>query len=585
MELTTEQINKLKQQGLDDNKISALAQAKGYTLPQQKPTQKLTTKQVSDLKAKGLDDTKIQALAQSKGFELPKEEGIISKVFRGITAPVVSTLVRPFQAIAEGAGATAERVNKRTAEILPYYAKDNYLDVPQTGKDVLKDVGRAAETVSLGIGGAGTASTIKTGLKGAVIAGAKEGAIVGAKTGALTSFGQALQDAEVQPSDVAMKTLFGATAGAVTGGAIGAITPVVVKGVNTVKKYTNVDQINTELNKLNTEVFKPTAKQSEKFSRQGKDPIKTYTDIFGSDIPSVGKDNRFTNESIDEFVNKVNDVYKPASEGFNTILRNSPEVNSLTKARNDAVSNLDMFNLTPSMREKAISQIDANFSAIRNDALQKGLLQGDNIPVYFTDNLKDQFWAQTKNFGTEEATVANSVNSAIGHGFKDAIESSIKDTNVKLYNKKLGDLIVLRDFLDTKRGALSGTGGKMTRLMARVAGTVAGSPGGTIGSVLGNLTGDKLAQIMINPAMQPYRWLINKKLAQLPKAEVLKLEEEANAVLQQMFQRRMETLALPAPATEMIAGKLTPVIKNQTAPIIARGVTTFEKGVKRVSNR
>src|SRR6187455_1157168 len=103
MELTTEQINKLKQQGLDDNKISALAQAKGYTLPQSKPTQKLTTKQVLDLKAKGLDDTKIQALAQSKGFELPKEEGFVSKVFRGITAPVVSTLVRPFQAIAEGA--------------------------------------------------------------------------------------------------------------------------------------------------------------------------------------------------------------------------------------------------------------------------------------------------------------------------------------------------------------------------------------------------------------------------------------------------------------------------------------------------
>ena len=81
--------------------------------------------------------------------------------------------------------------------------------------------------------------------------------------------------------------------------------------------------------------------------------------------------------------------------------------------------------------------------------------------------------------------------------------------------------------------------------MARVVGTVAGSQGGPFGAVLGTITGDKIAQIMINPAYQPYRWLLNKKLQQLPQAQVLKLSQEANAVIESMLKKRMSRLALP----------------------------------------
>lgn len=542
MELTQEQINKLKSQGLDDSKISALAQQNGYTLPKPQTKRALTQNEIAQLRTKGLDDNKIQTLAEQNGYSLPEEIGGVQSF--------VQSVAKPFLKVASSIGSIADIAKAKDSKDIEYQSKRprdfGYFGQvsPINTDNPLDAIGTGLEIGSYAIGGGGTASTVVKGLKGKVIQGALTGLKTGAGSGGTMSFGQALQEAEVKPSDVAYKTLFGTALGAGTGLAIGSMTPLIVKSGGIVKKFTNLDQVNTELQKLNTEVFKPTPKQLEKWSVQGKDPMKTYTEIFGTDIPQVGKDNRFSREAINDAVEKVQNVYNPAAEGFNTILRNSPEVNSISKARDMAVKNLDAFDLTPSMQERAIAKIDMEFNAIKEKAIKDGVLLGDDsIPVYYTDLLKDKFWKQTKNFGTEDASIANSVNSSIGHGFKDSIENSITDINVKEYNKKLGDLIVLRDFLDTKVGALAGTGGKMTRLFGRLAGTVAGSQFGSLGSILGNLTGDKVAQVMINPAFQPYRWILNKKLKQLPQSEILKLEQEANTVIQQMAQKRQETIA------------------------------------------
>lgn len=541
MELTQEQINKLKESGMDDAKISALAKQNGYTMPVAE-TKSLSANQVAQLRAKGLDDAKINTLAQQNGYSLPEEVG-------GVQA-FAQAVAKPFLKVASSIGSIADIATAKTKKEADYEMKRprdfGYFGqvAPLNTSNPLDAIGVGAEIGSYAIGGGGTAKTVAQGLKGQILKAAGKGFVGGATSGGTMSFGQALQEAEVKPSDVAYKTLFGTAVGGAVGLPLGAITPVVVKGAGVARRFTNLNEINTELNNLNTQVFKPTPKQLEKWSVQGKDPIKTYTEIFGTEVPQVGKDNRFTKESIMDAVEKVDSVYKPAAEGFNTILRNSPEVNSISKARDMAIKNLDAYDLTPSMYERAVAKIDGEFNAVKDKAIKDGVLLGDDsIPVYYTDNLKDKFWKATKNFGTEDATIANSVNSSIGHGFKDSIENSITDLNVKNYNKKLGDLIVLRDFLETKSGSLAGTGGKMTRLMARVAGTVAGSQFGTMGSIMGNLTGDKIAQIMINPAMQPYRWLINKKLKQLPQGEVLRLQQEANDVLQAMYAKRQESIA------------------------------------------
>ncbi len=150
----------------------------------------LTKEQFLQLRAKGLSTQQIMQFDAGQkpadiAFEKKKaEEGFVSKVFRGITEPVATLAARPIQLAKALTGAETP---EEQAITLPYYGK---IKTPQTGKDVVADIGRAAETMALGIGGGGAKTAVKAGLGGLVRAGAKEGAIVGAKAGGLIGFGQ-----------------------------------------------------------------------------------------------------------------------------------------------------------------------------------------------------------------------------------------------------------------------------------------------------------------------------------------------------------------------------------------------------------
>lgn len=135
------------------------------------------------------------------------------EVVKGIVSPVVTTVARPFQAVAQLAGASSESVDKFSNKISGGYISP----VPQNTSDVVKDVGRAAQTVLLGAGG----TTLKgvTGLKNIAPVVAKEGAI-GAGFGA----GVALEQGG---SETTAKDLLKSSAiGAVTG----AVAPLAIKG-------------------------------------------------------------------------------------------------------------------------------------------------------------------------------------------------------------------------------------------------------------------------------------------------------------------------------------------------------------------
>ncbi len=99
-----------------------------------------------------------------------EKEGFLSSVFRGITSPVATMLARPIQLGAEILGATPEQVNEVSAKV-PFYGKNHALDVPQSGKDLIKDVGRAAETISLGT----PVNTLKGAIGTGILAGAGSG--------------------------------------------------------------------------------------------------------------------------------------------------------------------------------------------------------------------------------------------------------------------------------------------------------------------------------------------------------------------------------------------------------------------------
>ena len=195
-----------------------------------------------------------------------------------------------------------------------------------------------------------------------------------------------------------------------TGITLGLTTPIVVKGINGVKKFSNIESLNNELQTLNNNVLKPTSKQLEKWREQNVNPVKTYTEIFGTKTPQVDKNNRFVKESMEDFVNQVDEVYRPGAEGFNTILRNSPEVNSLSKMEREALAVIDNESLTPIQRQQAKAKIQNEIIALRDEVSKTGKLFGDdNIPVSITDNYKDRFWSNTRYFGDESTSVTNSV--------------------------------------------------------------------------------------------------------------------------------------------------------------------------------
>lgn len=138
-----------------------------------------------------MGDKTVGTNKQTQTVEKEPKEGILSSIFRGITAPVATMLARPIQLGARLLGSSNEAINKVSSEI-PFYGKDGALDVPETGKDILKDVGRAAQTVSLGLPvgtipkaiGMGALAGAGAGLeKDGTLSGTVEGAATGAALG------------------------------------------------------------------------------------------------------------------------------------------------------------------------------------------------------------------------------------------------------------------------------------------------------------------------------------------------------------------------------------------------------------------
>lgn len=138
------------------------------------------------------DPSNPSSTANQTPVEQPKH-GFLSSLAHGVIEPVATMVARPLQAGAELLGASEEDVNKVTKDI----AGDWVAPVPHNYGDVAKDVGRAAQTVALGMPAKG--------ILGAAAMGATSGAGAGLEeTGTLEG--------------AAKGGLFGAGAGAIGGG-------------------------------------------------------------------------------------------------------------------------------------------------------------------------------------------------------------------------------------------------------------------------------------------------------------------------------------------------------------------------------
>lgn len=534
------------------------------------------------------------------------EEGFFASTARAIVTPVAKIVARPIQAIGALRGQSADEIDATTKRVAPYFGND--LKSPRTSADVVKDVGAAAETVSLGIGGVGTVGAVKTGLKGLITAGVKEGSEIGVKSGALMGFGQGLEIASEQPPEEAFKTVFGSTAlgaglGLATGVIGGAVTPIAVKGVTGASKFFKVPELEIKLADGYKRILNPTSRQLKIEKRFGTDSFKFLSEEM-PDLPlQVNKDGRIV---ADDAIEMAKQKYTAEAAAYKPIIRNSGKYTNvddvIAKAKRAAREELDGTDLL-----KAEQQIEYEVNSFLTNHPQDVNVTANGerfVTLARADDIKTYSWSRGKGWGTPEAEVWNDTNNIIGHAFKDAIEKELPSAPIKAMNRRLGQWKNAIDMLERKNGLPTGTGGKLTKLFSRQTGTLVGAGlglgndggiGGTVGgATTGFLTANALAAIFANPSVRLF--VVRQLIRNLKKAGKTDMIEEAQRILQEEASKYLlpaagkssyvERPILSVPkGLEYVGGEKAITIAPDTfpkQPSTKKGV--MEKEYKRVQN-
>lgn len=157
-----------------------------------------------------------------------KKKSVFGTIARSIAEPIVELGVRPIQAVHSAISTAIDPLKEPDlAYDLPLYGK---VSVPKEGKDILRDVGRGAELISYGLGGAAVKAGAQGVAKQSALQLAKRGAIEGAKVGGLAGAGQQV----AETGELGAGTLKAGLTGAAVGGAIGGAVPLAVKGAKKV---------------------------------------------------------------------------------------------------------------------------------------------------------------------------------------------------------------------------------------------------------------------------------------------------------------------------------------------------------------
>lgn len=512
----------------------------------------LTKEQFDSLRQRGLTTEQIIKFEQGgKPQPVKKEPGFLRSV---ISDPIKTLLVKPADRAAEAVGRTGLLGNKiktgyeqqsdagesRTfggIEVEPQKA------FGQGGGEQI--IGDTAKTASYLYTGGGLPAIAGQGAKGQVLRTALNTAKTGAVGGGAYSFGDAIQNAENQPSDIAYQTLFGTLTGGAVGGALGVGGAILGKGAQAVKPLTTEEGALTNLSDRYSKFLGMTGKQTKLEEKFGKDTPQFLANEFRGELPlKVSGGNRDLGEAIDVARNK----YSAEAQAFNTVLRNSGEYGSVDVATARAKALVkEQFSGTD--LEKALNRIEAESNAFKQQYADTAVLDDTGkqlFPIADIDEMKKYQWSRERAaFGSPDANLNNDTNFLLGKGFQEEIETKVTQAPIKNWNKRLGDFASSLRILENRNG-LKVTNNFLNRLTGRVVGGITGGAiSGPLGSIPATITGDWVAQQLSNPEVNTF--FIKKALQRLPTAERNTIVREAEQILNAIQEQRASTLALPSP--------------------------------------
>jgi len=342
MELTQDQINTLKNKGLTDEKIHALAVTNGYSLPQQSTLGAIGSSIIKS--EKGFGQSIAGALGDSVLSGTKSQIDQANQASEQIKNNLIST-IKAKQAKGEdtsrliGALKTLDKevnfydiLNTSTGGSLDKTAKQVYGEGLGVATDII-----GAGSLPGGVGSITKANTVGQG----IVQGAKAGATGGAIFGGTQGAARAMQDNKTA-GEITGEAIKGGVVGGVTGGLVGGVTGGISGAINGSADRAIKDKHDYILDLVSP---KQNLNVKEQAIREGR---VTEPSLFGKSqiIPST-KDYKIA-DAVDEVVSPKN-----------TVLQNTYAINRKVTEINDGVKNLIKEKKVPFNSNQLLTRLNA----------------------------------------------------------------------------------------------------------------------------------------------------------------------------------------------------------------------------------
>lgn len=423
-------------------------------------------------------------------------------------------------------------------------------------KGLAQAFGVGAEIASNLVTGGGTAIAAKTAFTGTLKAGVKEAAKTGFKAGVTFGLGTGLQkEAEALEKpilesslNVAIEALGSGVLGTIVSGGIAGTTAIGSAGIRRVAEFVHpafkeariINLISNNAEKIRKALnLNKTQRAIE--TRSSKDVSQFLAEE--NLVPSVSGGKLVADDIIDALELKA----KAENSKFNQLLDDSGSYVSLEQARAKAFSLIRGFGTTIKNElqdlENEFATLEQQFKNAPKDAEGRIL-----IPASTANRIKQFFYSLGKynKLATPEQQSKAASFRRLGTAFKELVEDSIDDADVRAFNQRLGEL-QNAIYMFSERNGLPVQGGRLGKYFARTIGAIVGAPTGPEGSIMGALTADKVADLLQDPRITTYaarQYL--KLLKQQGKQELIDQVEE---ILERRASERAGRPLLPASST------------------------------------
>lgn len=507
----------------------------------------------------------------------PQEEGFFKSVYKSIASPVFNMIARPGQAV--------QALTGNEVSTGKFLGVD--ITAPQTGKDVLKDVGAGLETVALGIGGGGTANVIRQGFKEGIKTGIKEGAMVGLKSSPIYGAGASLSGGETDIRTILKDASIATAVGVPTSAVLGGITPAIVGGA---KKFTQ-QGLRDELGSIYRETASRYTKAQTVLDQSTQvhktDPVAVLQMYGKHTIPDMAGGGADTKEPVEFLKKKIGELSGLKKEALFLSDEKVP-LGGYKKYTEELVDAQNWSNVKKAKVKKDLNKIFADFD--------QAYKQNPDLELIELDKLKTEQTGKSKSYNNPNSPFDYDSHAIAGKGARDLIELLTDNQEIKDLNKLIQghyDAIDLMDALNGKKihgGALSKMFFKLGGdIVGATAGSTVGSP--IVGAVAGHVISGKIADIVQNKFItNPVkRLLINQLKEQSPKevnAVLKSLETKYKTIFDDLFpegipktlkQTPVKTAPKVNQATDINLGNQS-LEKSQSSPSpITKPITTASK--------